>query len=50
MTDSIRTGTRRIDYVNVRNDELITNLAPDACAEVACVADQAGVRPVRMPR
>jgi len=30
MTDSIRTGTRRIDYVNVRNDELITNLAPDA--------------------
>ncbi len=47
IMDSIVTGTRRIVYVNVRNDGLITNLAPDACVEVACVADRAGVRPVR---
>jgi alpha-galactosidase len=47
IMDSILTGTRRIVYVNVRNDGLITNLAPDACVEVACVADRAGVRPVR---
>ena len=47
IMDSIVTGTRRVVYVNVRNDGLITNLAPDACVEVACVADGAGVRPVR---
>ncbi len=47
IMDSIVTGTRRIVYVNVRNDGLITNLAPDACVEVACVADGAGVRPIR---
>jgi alpha-galactosidase len=47
IMDSILTGTRRIVYVNVRNDGLIANLAPDACVEVACVADRAGVRPVR---
>jgi alpha-galactosidase len=47
IMDSIVTGTRRIVYVNVRNDGLITNLAPDACVEVACVADRAGVRPIR---
>ncbi len=47
IMDSIVTGTRRIVYVNVRNDGLVTNLAPDACVEVACVADAAGVRPVR---
>jgi alpha-galactosidase len=47
IMDSIVTGTRRIVYVNVRNEGLITNLAPDACVEVACVADRAGVRPVR---
>ncbi len=47
IMDSIVTGTRRVVYVNVRNHGLITNLAPDACVEVACVADRAGVRPVR---
>src|SRR6266702_2117391 len=47
IMDSILTGTRRVVYVNVRNDRLITNLAPDSCVEVACVADRAGVRPVR---
>src|SRR5712691_13117337 len=47
IMDSVVTGTRRVVYVNVRNDGLITNLAPDACVEVACVADASGVRPVR---
>jgi alpha-galactosidase len=47
IMDSVVTGARRIVYVNVRNDGLITNLPPDACVEVACVADRAGVRPVR---
>jgi len=45
--DSVVTGTPRIVYVNVRNDGLITNLPPDACVEVACVADRNGVRPAR---
>jgi alpha-galactosidase len=47
IMDSVVTGTPRIVYVNVRNDGLITNLAPDACVEVACVADRGGVRPIR---
>ncbi len=47
IMDSLVTGTRRVVYVNVRNGGSITNLAPDACVEVACVADANGVRPVR---
>lgn len=47
IMDSVVTGTPRVVYVNVRNDRLITNLAPDACVEVACLADRAGVRPIR---
>jgi alpha-galactosidase len=47
IMDSVVTGTPRIVYVNVRNDGLITNLPPDACVEVACVADRSGVRPTR---
>ena len=45
---SIETGTRRIVYGSVRNDGLITNLPREACVEVPCVVDRAGVRPTRI--
>jgi len=45
---SIETGTRRIVYGSVRNDGLIANLPPQACVEVPCVVDRAGVRPTRI--
>ena len=47
LIDSLLTGTSRVVYGNVRNAGLIANLPHDACVEVACVADGAGVRPVR---
>jgi alpha-galactosidase len=47
IVDSLVTGTPRVVYGNVRNGTSIENLPPDACVEVACVADQNGVRPVR---
>jgi alpha-galactosidase len=45
---SIETGTRRIVHGNVRNNGLITNLPADACVEVPCVVDRAGVQPTRI--
>ena len=46
IIDSVVTGTPRTVYTNVRNDGLVSNLATDACVEVACVVDGAGVRPI----
>jgi alpha-galactosidase len=45
---SIETGTRRVVHGNVRNDGLITNLPADACVEVPCLVDRAGVQPTRI--
>ncbi len=37
-------GARRVN-VNVQNTGLITNLPPDACVEVPCLVDAAGIHP-----
>jgi alpha-galactosidase len=50
IVDSLVTGTPRVIYGNVRNGSSIDNLPPDACVEVACVADSNGVRPTRYGR
>jgi alpha-galactosidase len=42
---SIETGTPRSVYGNVRNAGSIENLPPDACVEVPCLVDRAGVHP-----
>jgi alpha-galactosidase len=42
---SIETGTPRSVYGNVRNAGSIDNLPPDACVEVPCLVDRAGVHP-----
>jgi alpha-galactosidase len=42
---SIETGTPRVIYGNVRNGGLIANLPADACVEVPCLVDGAGVQP-----
>ena len=42
---SMVTGQPRTIYGNVRNTGLITNLPQDACVEVPCLVDQAGVQP-----
>jgi alpha-galactosidase len=42
---SIVTGEQRAIYGNVRNRGLITNLPADACVEVPCLVDRAGVQP-----
>jgi alpha-galactosidase len=47
IIDSVVTGTRRVAYGNVRNGGSIENLPPEACVEVACVADGNGVKPTR---
>jgi alpha-galactosidase len=39
------TGVPRTVYGNVRNTGLITNLPHDACVEVPCLVDKAGVQP-----
>jgi len=46
IIDSLVTGAERVVYGNVRNDGLIDNLPRDACVEVACRVDAAGVHPV----
>ncbi|MFI5915559.1 alpha-galactosidase [Dactylosporangium sp. NPDC051541] len=43
---SIETGTPRVVYGNIRNDGLIGNLPPQACVEVPCFVDRAGMRPM----
>jgi alpha-galactosidase len=40
------TGQERIEYGNVRNDGLITNLPDGCCVEVPCRIDSEGVHPV----
>ncbi|MFI6600703.1 alpha-glucosidase/alpha-galactosidase [Nonomuraea sp. NPDC050536] len=45
---SIETGTPRVLHANLRNDGLITNLPADACVEVPCLVDRAGVQPTRI--
>jgi alpha-galactosidase len=42
---SIETGTTRSVYGNVRNAGSIENLPDDACVEVPCLVDRAGVQP-----
>jgi alpha-galactosidase len=42
---SMVTGQPRTIYGNVRNTGLITNLPQDACVEVPCLVDKAGVQP-----
>ncbi|HEY2966326.1 MAG TPA: alpha-glucosidase/alpha-galactosidase [Actinomycetota bacterium] len=42
---SIETSTPRTVYGNVRNGGSIENLPSDACVEVPCLVDRAGVRP-----
>jgi alpha-galactosidase len=42
---SIETNTPRVIYGNVRNTALISNLPADACVEVPCLVDSAGVHP-----
>jgi alpha-galactosidase len=46
---SIETGTPSVIYGNVRNTGLIANLPQDACVEVACLVDGAGVQPTAVP-
>ena len=45
---SMVTGKPRTIYGNVRNTGLITNLPQDACVEVPCLVDKAGVQPTVM--
>ncbi|MET9246120.1 alpha-glucosidase/alpha-galactosidase [Nonomuraea sp. NPDC003709] len=45
---SIETGTPRVVHGNVRNGGLISNLPDDACVEVPCLVDRAGMRPTRI--
>jgi len=42
---SMVTGQPRTVYGNVRNTGLITNLPADACVEVPCLVDRAGLQP-----
>lgn len=46
IVDSLVTGEQRVIYGNVPNRGLVTNLAADACVEVACLVDDHGVRPI----
>jgi alpha-galactosidase len=48
IIDSMVTGTKRVIYGNVPNHgSLVSNLAADACVEVACLVDDHGLRPIR---
>jgi alpha-galactosidase len=48
IVHAIETGTPRVVYGNVRNDGLIENLPAEACVEVPCLVDGAGVQPTRI--
>jgi alpha-galactosidase len=43
---AIESGTPRVEYVNVRNDGLISNLPEGCCVEVPATVDRTGVHPV----
>ncbi len=45
IVHSMVTGLPRTVYGNVRNTGLITNLPQDACVEVPCLVDKAGLQP-----
>ena len=45
---SMVTGVPRTVYGNVRNTGLITNLPQDACVEVPCLVDRAGLQPTHV--
>lgn len=46
IMDSVVTDEPRLVYGNVHNGGSVTNLADDACVEVACHVDANGVRPL----
>jgi len=45
---SLETGTPRVIYGNVSNDDLITNLPSGCCVEVPCLVDKNGIQPTRI--
>jgi alpha-galactosidase len=45
---SIQTGTPRVVYGNVANQDLISNLPPGCCVEVPCLVDQNGIQPTQV--
>jgi len=45
---SMETGTPRVIYGNVQNNDLIANLPDACCVEVPCLVDRNGVQPVRV--
>lgn len=47
IVHALETGAEETIYGNVMNDELISNLAGDACVEVRCTVDRDGVQPRR---
>jgi alpha-galactosidase len=48
IVHSMVTGVPRTVYGNVRNSSLITNLPNDACVEVPCLVDRAGLQPTHV--
>ncbi len=45
---SMETGTPRVVYGNVMNEELIDNLPSECCVEVPCLVDKNGLHPTRI--
>jgi alpha-galactosidase len=45
---SIETGTPRVVYGNVKNENLIDNLPYGCCVEVPCLVDKNGIQPTRV--
>lgn len=45
---SMETGTPRVIYGNVSNQDLIDNLPQDCCVEVPCLVDKNGIQPTRI--
>ena len=43
---AMATGAERVEYGNVRNDDLIDNLPAGCCVEVPCRIDAEGVHPI----
>ncbi|MBV9272263.1 MAG: alpha-glucosidase/alpha-galactosidase [Verrucomicrobia bacterium] len=45
---SLETGTPRVIYGNVPNNDLISNLPAGSCVEVPCLVDKNGIQPTRI--
>jgi len=45
---SLETGTPRVIYGNVANDQLIDNLPAGCCVEVPCLVDSNGIQPTKI--